>query len=791
MDTLDNENLREEAPDVTSPARDHPSVSGTQKRADVDRPIHSWFAHSWKHIRDWLRTSTFTPEWLNTPWNQPVMGFLAAILLPVGAIILTLLLLHMIPTFPFQGTPLVLALLGVALLWGTGPGLLATFWGTILLYFILLPPRLSWSLDTFEYVFETCLFLVIGITISLVTSRIERARTEAVIARTQVEELVTQLEAEKEALRQAQQLSIDRASEVEAILEAIVDGVYFYNAQGHLLRTNAAAQTFNPLTRQPDYQTGVFPERFNFFLPRDEHGQPFEPSNLPLARILRGETLTGSHTVDTVLRQQDGTDILLNVSGAPVRDDGGQIRGAVVVTRDMTERSHLEHRTREAFDALLAMTQLIGQGFENTEDEIREPTGLTAQGVAQRMAEFTRSFLGCQRLSISIVEPETGIMRPLAVVGLSPEQEHQWWQEQQQQENQFVDRSDQTLIQRLQANEVVLFDMRQPPWDSYPNPYGISTLLIAPMIIRERLIGILAIDYGGADHQYLSEELVLAGAVANLVATVIERDQLFRQQAEMRANELALRETNQRMDEFMGVVSHELRTPMTTIKGNVQLARLRIKSSLREVPADWDVLRNMLEDVQTMLARAERQVNVQNRMVSDLLDISRLETDKLELRLAPCDLATIVRETVEDQHSVTPTRTVHLELPEEEAVPVIADAERIGQVLSNYLSNALKYSPANRPVEVQLKKEDRMVRILVCDKGPGLTSSEQERIWERFYQVEGIKRQRGSSVGLGLGLHICRAIVEQHQGQVGVESTKGEGSTFWFTLPLAEDEEAV
>jgi signal transduction histidine kinase len=214
---------------------------------------------------------------------------------------------------------------------------------------------------------------------------------------------------------------------------------------------------------------------------------------------------------------------------------------------------------------------------------------------------------------------------------------------------------------------------------------------------------------------------------------------------------------------------------------------------LREVPADGDVLRSMLEEVQTMLARAERQVNVQNRMVGDLLDISRLEADKLELRLAPCDLATMVRETVEDQRSVTPTRTIHLELAEEETAPVIADAERVGQVLSNYLSNALKYSPANRPVHVQLKKEDSMVRVLVCDEGPGLTPSEQQRIWERFYQVQGIKRQRGSSVGLGLGLHICRAIVEQHLGEVGVESTKGEGSTFWFTLPLAvsNDEEVV
>ncbi len=724
------------------------------------------------------------------------MGYLAAILTPVGIIILTLLLLHLIPAFPFLGTPMVLAILGVALLWGTGPGLFATLWGTVLLYFIIIPPSFSASLNTFEYIFETCLFLAIGITISLVTSRIERVRAEAVAARSEIEELVTKLEAEKEALRQAQQQSTDRASEVEAILEAIVDGVYFYNAQGHLLSTNAAAQNFNPLTRQPEYQTGAFPERFNFLLPRDDQGQPLEPSNLPVARVLRGETLTGSHTVDTILRQPDGTDILLNVSGAPVRDEGGQIRGAVVVTRDMTERSQLEHRTREALDALLAMTQLIGQGFENpddTGDETSGQRGLTAQEVAPRMAEFTRSFLGCQRLSISIVEPETGMMRPLAVVGLSQEHEHQWWQEQQQQENQFVNSPDQTLVHRLQANEVVLFDMTQPPWDAYPNPYGISTVLIAPMIIREQLIGILALDYGGGEHQYTAEELALAGAVTNLVATVIERDQLFRQRAEMRANELALRETNQRMDEFLGIVSHELRTPMTTIKGNVQLARLRMRSSLREVPADNDVLRSMLEEVQTMLARAERQVNVQNRMVSDLLDISRLEADKLELRLASCDLATIVRETVEDQRSVTPTRTVHLELEEEETAPIFADAERIGQVISNYLSNALKYSPANRPVEVQLKKEDSMVRVLVRDEGPGLTHSEQERIWERFYQVEGIKRQRGSSVGLGLGLHICRAIVEQHQGEVGVESTKGTGSTFWFTLPIAggDDEDAI
>jgi K+-sensing histidine kinase KdpD len=104
---------------------------------------------------------------------------------------------------------------------------------------------------------------------------------------------------------------------------------------------------------------------------------------------------------------------------------------------------------------------------------------------------------------------------------------------------------------------------------------------------------------------------------------------------------------------------------------------------------------------------------------------------------------------------------------------------------TNYLTNALKYSPADRPVAVGITVSDREARVWVRDEGSGLPAEEQTQIWERFHRAREIVVQSGSGIGLGLGLYICRTIIERHQGRVGVESAPGRGSTFWFTVPLA------
>jgi signal transduction histidine kinase len=168
-----------------------------------------------------------------------------------------------------------------------------------------------------------------------------------------------------------------------------------------------------------------------------------------------------------------------------------------------------------------------------------------------------------------------------------------------------------------------------------------------------------------------------------------------------------------------------------------------------------------------------------------LFDTSQLHAGKLELHCEPFDLAAHLREHLKALRMSAPERTIRLDVSPKQPLDVVADADRIGQVIANYVTNALKYSPPDQPIDVQASVADGHARIAVVDHGQGIPVSERERIWQPFYRSSRVKVQSGSYLGLGLGLHICKAIVERHSGRIGLDTTVGQGSTFWFTLPLA------
>lgn len=264
---------------------------------------------------------------------------------------------------------------------------------------------------------------------------------------------------------------------------------------------------------------------------------------------------------------------------------------------------------------------------------------------------------------------------------------------------------------------------------------------------------------------------------------------------------------NRQMDELISVVSHELRQPLTSIQGGVQLmerrlAKLRVaEPALVGGPArparperperdEHEGADEQIAAIQALVPGALREVALLNRLIDDLLDASRVKTHSLRVRMAACDLREIARAAVEEQRLAWPARTITLVedgVPGADGgMPVLADADRIGQALRNYLTNALKYSAADRPVTLRLRRERGTARVEVRDAGPGLTLAQQRRMWERFHRVEGVRVRDGGGTSLGLGLHITREIVERHGGHVGVESAPGKGATFWLALPLTD-----
>jgi signal transduction histidine kinase len=320
----------------------------------------------------------------------------------------------------------------------------------------------------------------------------------------------------------------------------------------------------------------------------------------------------------------------------------------------------------------------------------------------------------------------------------------------------------------------------------------------APLLVDTRLIGVLHVASVTPRH-FTDTDIRLLQLVAQRVASLIEQARLYseeqtsRRAAEAaRANAEAARELSQRLDEFVSVASHDIRTPVAVIRGNIQQAlreydQLLANEALDVIDGDARAVRAVRESLAEAVAGADRLT----RLVDMLFDIVRARNGKLELQMAHCDLAAIVSATVEAQLIATPSRAIQLELPEERPVTVYADADRLGQVLNNYLSNAIKYSPDTSIITTRLEVYGDKAIASVQDEGQGLPWTEQSQVWEMFHRAPGVSVQSATAnaASLGLGLHVCKQIIELHHGQVGVESVEGHGSTFWFSLPLATDPE--
>ena len=235
-----------------------------------------------------------------------------------------------------------------------------------------------------------------------------------------------------------------------------------------------------------------------------------------------------------------------------------------------------------------------------------------------------------------------------------------------------------------------------------------------------------------------------------------------------------IKEEEKRKDDFLKMASHELKTPITSIKGYVQFLLNLVSDPMLEAnPA--------LQPIRTSLSRIDNQIVRLTRLITEMLDLSRIESGKLELQQQVFNLNELVKETVQDISQTSSTHKINIE--ETVTCSVFGDRDRLGQVLINFVNNAIKYSPASQLINIRiLKVNQNNVAVSVQDFGIGISKENQAKIFERFYRVEG-KREETFS-GFGIGLFIANEIVQRHNGHIQVQSEILKGSIFTFTIPL-------
>ncbi len=508
--------------------------------------------------------------------------------------------------------------------------------------------------------------------------------------------------------------------------------------------------------------------------------------------------------VQTGANPADESEKFWNINYTPVYDENDVPLGILTILEDVTaqvlQRRQLEEAASEATTraAQLEVHQTELQIAQRLSDETQAAllelaaaaTGvINLKQLVNRIVEIVAQVSGCNRVGLSLYQPVSAEYQPTAVYGLETEQVAEWHQTPGVRRDPTSPYDQMFFVQ----HQPLILDFEQvreaarQQGTEIPNPYGIKNLMMLPLVQSSEVMGILSLDYAGQYHDFSQSETAILTGMARLSAITIQNVRLLAE-----ANEAAtLREANRLKDEFMSLVAHELRNPLTTIKGYTQMTQRQLKKA--------GITSIQTRYLDTIIEQAERMA----RLVEDLLDLSKIEAGRFELRCKECDLAALTKRTLEFFQTSTATHQLSLTFfpsPDHALFTGWYDSDRLAQVVNNLLSNAIKYSPQGGPIEVRLQRQTltqislptasqpndsqlEAIHFSVKDQGIGIPLSQQGNLFERFYRA--LNSQESGLPGLGLGLHISSQIIAQHQGQMWLESAgENQGSTFHFWVPV-------
>ena len=539
-------------------------------------------------------------------------------------------------------------------------------------------------------------------------------------------------------------------NERETIFNAITDGVIVYNEQEQILRSNRAANHL-----------------------RDAYGYSFSSEHFPLKRLLGGERLSAKQAIMIHLHSLDDRDVLISVTGAPLYNQQGHLYGAVCVLRDLTTRKHME-RSIEILDVLLQMVELLVKTSAPKEQVVRQDDpALVTQQVESNILALAQRLLGCSHAIIIGIHRSTHLLSPLALAGFSAELEqrlrigitgaHL---------NLLI--KDASNVALLEKQERLPFDITQSPllqslfpMSSSPNCY------LVPIHIAHHLIGLLGIVFPESPSRQNSGDSALITAISKLCALTLQYRQQITDRDQLMAAKIAvneqLKQVNKMQNDFISVVSHEFRTALSTIEGFSNL--------LRSEDYSGEEVKDFANDIYTDAIRL-------HHMVTDLLDVEQMKSGQMQLHVVWIDMNTLL--TTLAKH-MEPISTIHhLRLSLDEKLPLLeGDSDKLMQVLTNILSNAIKYSPMGGDILIKSSREGNAVHVSIQDYGIGIASKDIQNVFTSYHRINSTSTRYIE--GTGLGLSIAFEIIKLHKGKLWVESSPGHGSTFHLSLPLTRE----
>jgi len=295
-----------------------------------------------------------------------------------------------------------------------------------------------------------------------------------------------------------------------------------------------------------------------------------------------------------------------------------------------------------------------------------------------------------------------------------------------------------------------------PEHEKFMQQFQYASLITVPIIAGKNSIGALTCGLLVSSYRsYTFSDLAAAEELASRIALALENARLYRNSE---------RAINLR-DEFISAASHELKTPITSLKVFLQVMQKQFEREHHE------------ENPQ--LGKMRLQVDKLTTLINDLLDVSRIQLGKLAFHTEQFDLSALVQEIIDILQPTTKEHRIRFE--KTTLIKISGDRDRIGQVIMNLITNAMKYSPVDDDVIVTLSRDKKFVTLSVQDFGIGIDKKHQKKIFNRFYQIKDSRHP--VSPGIGMGLYISREIIKRHGGRIWVESTHGKGSIFRFTLP--------